>query len=336
MKKILYITTILLSVTLTACLKDKGQSADYYDANDNTIIEFVEATQNPNAPATSDDPPTQPVVASSSGFAMPTIEEFSIARVRLGGFVNGNRKDIKYSIAVNNALVNEYNIAHESEYILFPAGSLTLTGLEGTVPVGTDEVTIKLKVNKSLLSLTESYAVGLIINSSDAVINNNANKILLNFSIRNKYDGVYKLRVKTTGWATYGITDGVTADYPLSASGLGIGLVTNGASSNGFFNYFRGDDLLPAFGVVGSALSPTAFGATTPKFTFDDATNRLINVENTTPNDGRNRTLLLNPAITDSRYDPATKTIYAAFIMTQNGRPNQFFYDTLTYIGPRP
>jgi len=43
----------------------------------------------------------------------------------------------------------------------------------------------------------------------------------------------------------------------------------------------------------------------------------------------------LNPAVTDSRYDPATQTIYAAYEMTQNGRPNQFIYDTLVYRGPR-
>jgi hypothetical protein len=129
---------------------------------------------------------------------------------------------------------------------------------------------------------------------------------------------------------------GVTADYPVDSDGMGIDMLTAGPNSNTIFNHYRGDDLLPAFAVTATGLSPTAFGATSPKFTFDDATNKLIKVENIIPDDGRGRTLLLNPAITDSRYDPATKTIYAAFIMTQNGRPNQFFYDTLTYIGPRP
>ncbi|MBL0334798.1 MAG: hypothetical protein IPP73_05640 [Chitinophagaceae bacterium] len=66
---------------------------------------------------------------------------------------------------------------------------------------------------------------------------------------------------------------------------------------------------------------------------------RLVNVSNDIPDDGRGRAFRLNTAFTsptDSRYDPATKKIYAAYIMSQNGRPDQFIYDTLTYRGPRP
>ena len=139
------------------------------------------------------------------------------------------------------------------------------------------------------------------------------------------------LKVKTAGWAAYGIADGVTGTYPGD-----INLITVAENSVSSFSTYRGDELLPAFaGGTGTLGGPTAFGATTPLFIFDNATNKLTDVKNTIADDGRGRGLSLNSAVTTSRYDPATKIIYAAFIMKQNGRPNQFFYDTLTYVKAR-
>jgi hypothetical protein len=134
------------------------------------------------------------------------------------------------------------------------------------------------------------------------------------------------LRIKTVGWGAYGIADNVPGTYP-----KGMGLVTAGPYSVAT-NVATFGNLQPALTAAGGA---TGFGATTPLITFDPATNKIVSIVNTTPNDGRNRTLYLNPAVTDSRYDPATKTVYAAYIMTQNGRPLQYIYDTLVYQGPR-
>jgi hypothetical protein len=68
---------------------------------------------------------------------------------------------------------------------------------------------------------------------------------------------------------------------------------------------------------------------------FDPATDKMSSVINTTPDDGRGRTFRLNPAVTNSRYDPGTRKIYAAYLMTQNGRPDQEIYMEFSYIGPR-
>jgi hypothetical protein len=69
--------------------------------------------------------------------------------------------------------------------------------------------------------------------------------------------------------------------------------------------------------------------------TFDLATDKLLSVTNTTPDDGRGRAFEMNPAVTTSRYDPATKTIYAAYFLKQTGRPNLAIYDTLVYVKER-
>ena len=151
------------------------------------------------------------------------------------------------------------------------------------------------------------------------------------FSIKNKYDGVYKLKVKTVGWAAYGIADGVSGTY----TGY-FNIITKGENSVTSYSTYRGDDLLAALtGGVGFTSGYTAFGAIAPLFIFNNTTNKLTDVQNTYADDGRGRKLELNPAITDSRFDPATKTIYAAFIMKQTGRVNQYFYDTLTYVKAR-
>ena len=52
--------------------------------------------------------------------------------------------------------------------------------------------------------------------------------------------------------------------------------------------------------------------------------------------DGRGRGFKMNPAVTDSRYDPATKTIYASYYMVQTGRPDMQIDVVFTYTGPRP
>ncbi|HET9826589.1 MAG TPA: hypothetical protein VFP87_14715, partial [Chitinophagaceae bacterium] len=84
----------------------------------------------------------------------------------------------------------------------------------------------------------------------------------------------------------------------------------------------------------------TGFGATTPLYTMDNNANTLVSVVNTTPNDGRNRQLAINPnppAATPvwNTFDPATHNLYLAYLMTQTGRPTQYIYETLTYTGPR-
>ncbi len=318
MKKIIFITISIVSAVLfSACLKDKGESGAFYDAVNNPILEFEEATAGGRG--------AQPEVGTTAINDLPVNEEYTLVRVRVGGQASQNNTDINYKIDVNNSLL-------PMGIIPLPAGSYTIVNPTGVIPAGQEVVSIKIKLNKTLLGFTDTYGVGVVLTSSNATINNNGYTFVGSYLVKNKYDGVYDLRVKTVGWSAYGILDGIPKDYPRKSNGLCMGLVSAGATEVTFYGYELESALLPAF----STTAPTVFGATTPKFTFDATTNLLTNVQNTTPDDGRGRRLLLNPAITNSRFDPATRTVYAAFIMKQNGRPDQFIYDTLTYTGPRP
>jgi hypothetical protein len=243
-------------------------------------------------------------------------------------------EDINVTLVQNNTLVANYNSANGTSYVVPNGGMFALpNGLVVKIPAGAHTGYLQLKFKPSDFIGTD-WALGYSIASIDKpgyTISGNLNNGMVAFGIKNKYDGQYSMRIKTVGWNAFGIADGLTGTWPSN-----IAMVTAGANSVSIFDYLRGDNLEPAFTGSTAALgSPTAFGATTPQFTFDPATDKITAVVNTTPDDGRGRTLHLNAAVTTSRYDPSTRTIYAAYIMTQNGRPDQQIYDTLVYRGPR-
>jgi hypothetical protein len=229
------------------------------------------------------------------------------------------------TVAKNASSVDDYNTANGTNYEMLPDSTYQLANTSASFDPKTHLATIAANINSSKIDLSHTYALGLAIQSIStsgvAIAQNNITKVVA-ISVKNIYDGAYSLTIKTVGWGTYGIANGTTGTYPGDYL-----LITKSANTVSGFSAFRGDGLQPAFTSGGT---PTAFGATTPLFTFDNA-NKLIAVTNTTAPDSRNRQLAINPAVTNSRFDPTTQTIYAAFLMTQNGRPTQYIYDTLIY-----
>jgi hypothetical protein len=148
---------------------------------------------------------------------------------------------------------------------------------------------------------------------------------------------LYNLDILTTGWAAFAVADGPPAQQWPASNGKSIGMITSGANSVAMFDYVAfNEEIEVAFTSTGDL---TGFGATAPQFTFDPNTNLMTSVNNQIPDDGRGRTFFINPAITDSRFVPGTGgnpySIYAAYVGTQNGRPNIFYYDTLWKTGDR-
>lgn len=232
------------------------------------------------------------------------------------------------NIAVDQSALDSFNDVNSTSYTIPDA---TVFSVPSTVVIhkGQSQAYVHIAITlSSTFDFNASYAVPLTITSasSGAISANFASEINA-FADENIYDGSYSLDIETIGWAAYGISDSDPGPYPSN-----IGLVTQGPNSVSF-NVPNYGGLEPAL-TAGNA-GGTAFGATTPLITFDPTTNLITSVVNTTPDDGRGRTLYLNPAVTDSRYDPTTQTVYAAYIMTQNGRPNQLIYDTLVYKGSR-
>lgn len=226
-------------------------------------------------------------------------------------------EDIQVELELVPTLLKAFNDSTGSKLVqpnanLYKFGS----GLTVTIPKGSREGFLPLTTKPNALVGTE-YGFGIRIKSVSNpkyTVSGNFNNAVIIVGVRNKYDGDYTLRVKTVGWAAYSIADNVTYSYPEE-----IAMITGSANTVSMYSYYRSDNLVPAFTSGGD---PTAFGAATPLFTFDLATDKLVSVTNTTPDDGRGRAFIMNPNVTTSRFDPATKTIYAAYMLKQNGRPD--------------
>jgi Domain of unknown function (DUF1735) len=324
MKYISRLLPITAALFLTSCLKDSDGYKDLSEQSgringENKIIEMRLTAESAN----------NFLLQSFDATSTDTI--INIIPVQLATPFNAT-EDITVTLTMNNTLISDYNTANGTAYDPAPTNLYTIqNNSKAVIKAGTRTAYLTAKLKPSDF-LGHDYAFGYEITAIDKpgyLISGNIKKGVFAVII-NRFDGGYSLRIRQTGWAAYGINDGGTFDYP-KVNGVSIGFVTAGANSFDTEVYNGFGDLNPGFTPTGGA---TAFGATTPRFTLDNS-NRLVNVQNTTPDDGRGRTLFVNPAVTDSRYDPLTRTLYAAFVMTQNGRPNQFFYDTMTFIKAR-
>lgn len=242
-------------------------------------------------------------------------------------------KAINATLGLDTAYLTQYNASNGTSYEVLPDSDYTLSTMNLTVPAHQRLASSVLAIYTNKIDAAHNYVLPLTIIKADLPIEN-WNHLLINVAVKNQYDGNYGLVIRTTGWSAYGISDNQEGTWPVNSDGTSIGMVTSGTSSVKMYIYGAGYGQ-PTF-TAGNA-GTSYFGNTAPEFTFDPNTNLLLSVVNKAyPIDSRNRQFQINSAVTDSRYDPSTKTIYAAYIMTQNGRPPQYIYDTLTYIGARP
>ena len=316
-------TGLVLLVCLTlaqmSCLKDTPNNASPTGGTNN-VVEF----QNTSIPVSY----TSIFPQYNNGVALKNDTGSFPVNLNYTGQVSVAPQDIKITLAVlGQKTLDSFNNDQGTGYVLPPTDAYTLS-TSVTIAKGTRQVTVRVVINTGApdFDYTASYALPLTIaQASYGVISSNFGTAIYSFTPLNKYDGSYSLREKLSGWSAYGIDDGNTYNWPNN-----VGFVTSGQYSNSTSDPNWGSLQLAFTAGAGT----TAFGATTPQYTFD-ANDNLVAVTNTTPDDGRGRKLALDPAVTNSRFDNATKTIYAAYIMYQNGRPNQFIRDTLVYQSPR-
>jgi hypothetical protein len=314
------ILAVALAAAFTGCLKDK----DY----DNGVIQSVHSNgSTPNVveiKLTAGDVSNFLVVSYDNSTTDTVI---NLIPVNLATH-DAASQDLHVTLTAKQSLVNDYNAANGTDYGDPTALYTVEDGGVVTIPKGEHTGFLKIKFKPSNF-LGADWAVGFqitAIQESGYVISGNLSTGIVAIGIKNKYDGNYNLTMKTVGWGAYAIADGQTFTWPSAVS-----MVTSGVSSVTILTQETGN-AQNAFDPDGGLAS---FGATAPQYIFDPATDKLTDVKNLAPDDGRGRAFHLNPAVTDNRFDPASRTIYAAYIMTQIGRPDQEIYDTLTYIGPR-
>ncbi|HEX2683592.1 MAG TPA: DUF1735 domain-containing protein [Ferruginibacter sp.] len=319
MKKTITLSTLLAAVVLlgAGCLKDKGYDDQEYQTQIKEIkgVAFPQAASSPIAGSLVSQ--TTPMVIDGP---LITLEQDRAAT-----------SDVTVTLQVNQALVTADPSLGLSP---LPNGTFSVAPLTVVIPAGSkfsDAVKITLN-NTSLLDPTITYGVGLsIISATDGYkIASNQKDIVFAFTIRNKYDGIYRLKAYTN----LGTTN-TSAPYLVQTDcAYGLTLETLNANTVRLSNQplWRAGAFFDGFCNVNVDIS------------FNTATDKVSAVTNWTmcPPTG---TVILFPATGtwpaqfnnqpsyDSRYDPATKTVFVAYNQASNAR---LIVDTLIYCGPRP
>lgn len=335
------VTLVVLSITATSCLKDEGwENGEYGSVNGNTEgQEFVSIPTSARARnvltvGVQSAPGVQPIktFALSYDAADPAPSDFTV------------------TLKVDNSLLTSGTPPRAPDAVILPSNAHSIQTLTLNFRAGrriSDSLIVNL--NTDLLDPTKKYALGFTIESvskAGVQIPSNLKNLVVVFTIKNKYDGVYEINAqmlhpadRSAAWTR------TPFHYPYD-----IHVITTGPRTVVWNNTAFGAGFHPLMvpGVSG-------FGQTEVNMEFD-TNDKLIAVWNGVTGGSLGRTFAINngdpgtgsytfidPATNlprtvtiNNRYDPATKTIYAAFFMNQTGMLPIPIFDTLHYVKARP
>jgi Domain of unknown function (DUF1735) len=240
--------------------------------------------------------------------------------------------DITVSLALDEAFLNKFNEQNETEYEI-PASEIYSFPASAVIKKGTRSVQVQVKVTRTAnFDFDAAYGLPLSITSaSTGTISGNFGKALYSFSVRNVYDGVYKME------ATKPMVDltsaGLTGYYPLN-----MHLITFSANSIALYNEEENYDK-GYYHLIKSGSSTSAYGSFSPVFYFDN-TGKITSVSNEHGQNsgGNKRSAVINPdGVNQATFnaDGSIKSFEVSYIMTQNGSPRTYFYEKFTYLRER-
>lgn len=331
------IGAVLLGLSMVACLDDNKYALD--PSGTQNVIEFLDVNV-PNSPSGAIYP------AWDEAFAYE--ETVHLERTISFSGPNSNSRDIEVVIEKDPTALEDFNAqmietGHpELVYELMPDNYYDLDATTLTIEKGSTKATLGITLFPPEFDLSKRFALPLrIVSSSFGILSAHYSVGIFGLAIKNKYDADYTVSITTTGWAAYGIADNTPGTYPGK-----IGLVTTGPNTNTFANYYGGSDLQPAFTTANAGA--TQFGAAGPVFTFEEVgtaadPDKLVNVDNKYPNDGRGRDFYVTdpaPAGRNLFYEVeaggnTARSLIADYNMIQNGRPVQRIVMQMTFFRER-
>lgn len=281
------------TVSLSSCLKNTGYEDTITDGSPKPAVMIADAAN-----------------TDFKAFALdltPPTETLKLLDVYLG---DGGpaKKDYTIKIVKNAGLISDYNSVNGTNFIEIPANAYTGT-FDIPVKAGTNLGSLSITLDKTKMDLTKNYALGLqIADASGAVINPNANYIIVNVGLKNKWDGVYSVkgRMLRAGDAVLSGPHG-PKEFNFATSGpTSIEMVEAHPWANG----------------SGSTLP----GGYQPRLTLNTTTN-LVTINSANG-------LISGTTTYTHRYDATSKTFYYEF--TWGAGPSaRLATDTITYLRPR-
>jgi hypothetical protein len=260
MKKIFIASVLsaaLASLILTGCLKDKGFDNHEYGINDPDTqpagVGFPLGAKAKNTVGLNVSATTQIVndvvyVNLESGSAAPS--------------------DITITLALNSPLITAYNTANGTNILILSPVLYNLPSLTLTIPAGQRNVQVPINVlSTTTLDPNQTYGVGLTITavSGNFKIAENLKNLLIEFTIKNKYDGKYNLK---------GVHNRAPYLFPYN---LTVGMITTGAASVAMYMYAPFNDYGQPIGTAPGVVNWYG-NAVSPNFQFDLTTNLCTGV----------------------------------------------------------
>jgi Domain of unknown function (DUF1735) len=332
MKKILNNLAVLLSFTVivSSCTKGFDDNFDY-SYEEKTVMIDHGALKDANGMQFSGIEFTPP----SSGIGELDLGSISLSTAKTTETI------ITIKLVTNNTLISNYNTTNFTAYEPMPLNALNLTQTY-TIPAGQKRVPIKAVFNTNLADLSKQYALGLSIASVEGADGYQINPVykdcLYGLVVKNKYDGLWKIKTGST------LNDVANAALTQKPDAL-IALVTAGPSAVIMYNM---ETIQPAwfnqpFHPILSGTAFSVYGGWAPIFNFNssDAITSVTNYYGN-PNPANTRGAVIDPSgLNNFTVSGTAKTIKVKYIMTQPSSvpapPNHrvFFDETLEYTGPR-
>jgi len=234
------------------------------------------------------------------------------------------KADATAKIIINPTVVADYNDANSTNYVAVPLTKFSLVTDQFSLSPSERSQTVKIKIKPADVAVGEN-AIGLsIAEVNGGEISRIAGTLVVALSVKNQYDGRYRLEGAFYHPASSPGYDAFTIDVEMHTSG------PNSVKMYvpDFGGYFHP-------GLFSGVLN--AFGSQEPDYTINATTN-AVTVQNSFP--GATTFYTMAPGF-NSRYDPAAKIIYAKFGYNYSPGPvfnpatNREWTDKLTYLGPR-
>lgn len=305
MKKLLLASALFTAMIFmfSSCLKDKGFNNGLYGINDPDTqppgIGFPEASN------------------SNNGFAINSLSTPQTILAPMVNLFSGKpaESDVHVVLQLDNSIVTAYNTANGTAFVVPTAGQYTINTLNVTIPAGQRNVFVPIVIpNASSLSLTTTYALGFKLVSTDGgyTIAGNMSKVLISFSIKNQYDGIYSIKGFIYRAGDPVLSGIVTGERSLATTGAySVRMVENHLWADGSNS-----------GIAATVSNPT--------YTVNPATNGVL----ITSDGGAFPGGMMNDPNYNSRYVPATRTFYVSSVWSN--LTDRRMTDTLTWLRPRP
>lgn len=336
MKKLLTSFALLVScgLLLPGCLKDKGFDDNEYGINLNegspAAVAFLKGGAPLSTFGVNVDPGAQiiPLTIQYTGETAPS-------------------SDITVSVTLDNTIVTAYNTANSTNLVIFPAANLSVPATM-VIPAGKRFADLEVKIlNTVPLSPNIQYAFAVKIASASggAKLTTNLNQVLAGVTIKNKYDGVYRV----TGSYVEPANATATSTYPKTyeivttgANSIDIYNLVNGAFVPGYtFQNSTGSFFFGSFG-VSVIFNTTTDAVVETRNYYGDPTKAVTSIGNPStgsgaPNyasAGNIRRAILDPTGIN-KYNPATKTVDIKYTLNQGGVLRGIMTEQWVYTGPR-